>query len=929
MPDIPTETVTFVFTDIVGSTRLWEQHPEAMRLALARHDFILQSAIEQHNGRVFKTVGDAFYAAFADAQDAAAAALAAQRALCTERWQSEIPLIVRIALHTGAAEQRAGDYFGSALNRIARLLAIGHGGQILLSGSTQERLGDRLPEDAALIERGSHRLKDLQHPERVWQLTHPALITDNSPLASLDLAATNLPVQSSSFIGREQEMRDIERLLATTRLLTLTGSGGTGKTRLMLQVAADLVGSVEEGVWLVELASLGNPALVPQAVAQALSIHEEPGRPLLQTLTDTLRTTKLLLLIDNCEHLLGAVAQLTDVLLKQCPGVRILASSRENLGIAGEQTYRVPSLSLPDQNQSPTVASVMRSESVGLFATRARAALPAFEITDTNAPTLARLCRRLDGIPLALELAAARVRALSVEQIEARLHDRFRLLVGGNRAALPRQQTLRALIDWSYDLLTAPEKTLLCRLSVFAGGASLKAVERVCAQTDSDAGSQKGALQSGSMSLPNGGMLQTASLQSLTATLEGWEVLDMLLMLVDKSLVIYEERGGASCYRLLETVRQYARDRLLESGEAAQIRSRYALWCREFTIQTTQKMGGSEQSYWLDMLETEHDNLRAALDYCLESPEMESTGLTMAGALSQFWWTRGHMKEGKARLLAALARPAAQEPTVDRAHALLGAGTISWMQGDALSACPLLEESLLIYRQVDCKVGIAAALGNLGIAAKDRGDFAAAGVFYSESLAFYRELGEPRHLAFVLVNMGILAEKQRDYAAAHTLYEESLLLRRQSSDKEGMALSLGCLGYLDCILGDYTAARTHLIECLQRCREVGSRLDAAYALESFALLERQSGTLPRAATLYGAAAALRTAIHAPLPPDEQRENEVQITLVRDSLGTHGFAEANEKGAAMTMLQAIAFALGDSDHGELSPGKFDPDEQERA
>jgi predicted ATPase/class 3 adenylate cyclase len=535
---LPSGTVTFLFTDIEGSTRLWERHPEAMRTALARHDALLRQAIESRGGHVFKTVGDAFCAVFSSAPDAARASLDAQRALHAADWDAVGAVRVRMALHTGEADERGGDYFGPALNRVARLLAIGHGGQVLVSSAAEAAIHGALSAEASLRDWGSHRLKDLQEPEHVYQLCAPDLPAEEfPPLRSLQAFANNLPVQATSFIGRERDIAEIQRLLSSARLLTLNGAGGVGKTRLALQAAADLLETYGDGVWLVELAPLADPDLVPQTVAFALGVREEPGRPFTQTLADYLRNKKLLLLLDNCEHLVDACARLADTLLRSCPDLQILATSREALGVPGERTYRLPSLGLPDPARLPPMDVLAQFESVRLFRERAQLHQPAFAVTAANAPALAQVCHRLDGIPLAIELAAARVRSLPVEQIAARLDDRFRLLTGGSRTALPRQQTLRALMDWSYGLLTDGEKTLLRRVSVFSGGWTLEAAETVCAGDGVD----------------------------------DWEILDLLTRLVDKSLIVYEERDGEARYRLLETVRQYAQERLQESGERSAV----------------------------------------------------------------------------------------------------------------------------------------------------------------------------------------------------------------------------------------------------------------------------------------------------------------------------------------------------------------------
>ncbi len=484
MADLPSGAVTFLFTDIEGSTRLWEAHPDAMRAALLRHDSLLRSAIELHGGCIFKTVGDAFCAAFASAARAVDAALAGQRGLRTEPWSDEAPIRVRMALYTGAAEERDGDYFGPAVNRVARLLGIAHGNQVVLAAATADVLAGCLPDDAGLQDLAAHRLRDLQEPLHVFQLLHPALPDEFPPLRSLQAFANNLPVQLSSFIGREQELSELRGLLTSSsqpgsaRLITLTGAGGVGKSRLALQAAAEVLEEYPDGVWRVELAALSDPALLPQAVASALGLREEPGRALPQTLAEHLRARHLLLVLDNCEHLIAACADLAQWLLGDSPGIRLLATSREALRIEGETAYRVPSLSLPESGALPGEA-LRHSEAVRLFVARAGAAAPSFRLTVRTLPAVAQVCRRLDGIPMAIELAAARVRALPVERLAERLEDRFRLLTGGSRTALPRHQTLRALIDWSYDLLNDQEQALLARLSVFAGGWALEAAVAV------------------------------------------------------------------------------------------------------------------------------------------------------------------------------------------------------------------------------------------------------------------------------------------------------------------------------------------------------------------------------------------------------------------------------------------------------------------
>lgn len=462
---------------------MWEAAPDAMPGMISRHDEIANQIIPESGGKIVKSrlEGDSLFAVFPRATDAIIAAAKLQKAYLEEPWSPKTPIKVRMALHTGEAQEREDDYYGSAVNRCARLRAIAHGGQIVISLTTEELVRDTLKDGISLKDLGSHRLKDLQRPENVFQVLLQGLPEDFPALRSLDALPNNLPQQLTSFIGREKEIADVDRLFKQTRLLALTGSGGAGKTRLALQIAADMLDEFDDGVWMIELAALSDPNLVPQAIASTIGVREEPGRPILQTLADHLKAKRTLIVLDNCEHLLEPCATLCDQLLRSCPQLYILATSREGLNIAGETTYRVPSLSLPDPRKSLSPEDLAAFEAVRLFTERAQAAQPSFTVTPQNAQSVAQLCYRLDGIPLAIELAAARVKALSVDQINQRLDDRFRLLTGGSRTALPRQQTLRALIDWSYDLLTPQEQTLLRRLSVFAGGWTLEAAEAVCA----------------------------------------------------------------------------------------------------------------------------------------------------------------------------------------------------------------------------------------------------------------------------------------------------------------------------------------------------------------------------------------------------------------------------------------------------------------
>ena len=814
---LPTGTVTFLFTDIEGSTKLWEANPATMGEALAFHDRVLRDAIESQGGCVFKTVGDAFCAAFHTAPAAVCAALDAQAKIAEAAGFGEIPLSVRMALHTGAVESRDNDYFGQPLNRVARLLATGHGGQVLISGVAQGLALDSLPAGVSLRPLGEHRLKDLGRPESIFQLIHPGLRAEFPPLRSLASMPNNLPQQVTSFVGREKEIGEVKALLEGTRLLTLTGSGGCGKTRLSLQVAADLLDGSGDGAWLVELAGLSDPSLVAQMVSSIFGLKEQPGKPLVMTLCDYLTDKRLLLLLDNCEHLLPACAQLAESVLRACPRVVILASSREGLGIAGEQTYRVPSLSLPEPGGTETPESLSHYEAVRLFIDRALLHRKDFAATNQNAPALASVCQRLGGIPLAIELAAARLRSMTVEEVNDRLDQRFRLLTGGSRTALPRQQTLRSLIDWSYDLLTEDEKALLARLSVFAGSWTMEAAEAVCAEYEG----------------------------------EGFEILDLLTSLVDKSLVSTEERGGATRYRLLETVREYAGGRLVESHTRGRSRDRHLEYFAEFASRAESGLVGPEQKAWLERVATDFDNLRAAIDWSTEGEGSSENGATLAGALGQFWVVRGGLAEGRSWISNLLGNDKSSElsPTV-RSQALHTAGSLAWHQGDYASARSGYEQSLEIRREQGDLRGLTASLVGLGYVAFRQGDYSVAQSLFDEGLGISRDLEEPRAIGLAMNALGLLEWTLGDLATAQSHYEECLVAWRKLGNLHGIATALNNLGILAADAGDYASARALHEESMAIRLELGDRAGLGFSFGNLATIACQEGDFSAAQALY-------------------------------------------------------------------------------
>ena len=945
MAELPTGTVTFLFTDIEGSTRLLQQLGDRYADVLAEHQRLLRAAFQENGGREVDTQGDAFFYAFDRARDSVLEATNAQKAINGHSWPDGVSLRVRMGLHTGEPIRTEAGYVGMDVHRSARICSAGHGGQILLSQATRVLVENDLPEGVNLRDLGEHRLKDLQHPEQVFQLVTSDLPTDFPSLKSLDTLPNNLPRQLTSFIGREREIEEVKNLLSTTYLLTLTGSGGCGKTRLGTQVLADLLEEFPDGVWVVELAALSDPALITQEVASILGVREESGAllmdergqeeptsqssPLLSRLTDYLQSKQLLLMLDNCEHLIEACSTLSDALLHSCPNLKILVASREALGIGGESTFRVPSLSLPDPKSLPPVANLTMFESVRLFIDRAIAGVSTFRVTDDNAPSVAQICHRLDGIPLAIELAAARVKVLSVEQITKRLDDRFRLLTGGSRTALPRQQTLRAMIDWSYNHLSEKESVLFNRLSVFMGGWMLEAVEAVCSD----------------------------------GRIEEYEVLDILTSLVDKSLIVAEERKGEQRYSLLETVRQYGRDKLLESGEGEGLRDRHLDWFLGLAEKSEPELEGPDQVEWLDRLELEHDNLRAALEWSLGSegkqgglPSAER-GLRLAGALGRFWAMHGYYNEGYRWLNEALAKStkSASSSAEDfekikstQAKALYWAGMMLYGKSDYGRAEALYKESLALYQELEDKGGIGYSLILLGIISWRQGDFVRGRELIEEGLSTFREVGDKQGIAFSLFLLGHNVSEQGDHERALALIEEGLALNRELGNTSGIMRSLGNLGRVVWRQGDQKRAKELCEEGLSLSRELGTKRFTAQILHILGLValgqddpDQATGLLKESLILYrdlgikhfiaqclagfagvavvqggpersvrllGAAEGIREAIGASLTPAEQVEVDDYLAAVRAELDEKAFTAAWAQGRAMSLEEAVEYAL---------------------
>jgi len=824
---LPSGTVTFLFTDIEGSTPWWEHHAEWMAHAFARQESILREAAAAHNGYVYKMIGDAFQIAFDTALDALNAAVKAQRQLQNESWGEFGPLRVRMALHTGVTEERDDDYVGPILNRLGRLLSVSHGGQILLTQATHELISDWLPAEVDLHDLGQHRLKDLVRPEHIYEVTGPGLISNFPAIKTLDAFQHNLPLQLTSFIGREKEILQVKRLLLGDRFVTLTGPGGTGKTRLALQVGAELLELFPDGVWLVELASLADPLLVPHTIAATLDVRESSGRPVNTVLIDYLHSKELLLILDNCEHILSATAQIVTTLLQACPNLCVIATSREALDIPGEMTFRVPSLSVPDSRHTPPIETLTQYESIRLFVERAEVIQPDFELTTANASSVAQICQRLDGIPLAIELAVARVKMMPVEQVITRLDNRFRLLTGGSRTALPRHQTLQALIDWSYDLLSDGERALLQRLSVFAGGWTLEAAEMICAGT----------------------------------RIQRDDVLDLLAQLVNKSLVIPDsDLGIEGRYHLLETIRQYARERLLEASGGEKIRQRHLDYYQRLAEQAEPELRGPRQVAWLDRLEKEVDNLRGALEWALEV-NIE-TSLQLASSLLWFWHIRSRKSEGIDWLERALSAeqkdtPVSLKRMLLRGKALNVVGSLLVMHGNPERGEEISKESLSLHQAVGPvgRQGVAHAFWNLAQGSSHRENIDEAQKFSEKGLALYRELNDKFGIAQCLDNLGSHCLMKGEYQQAKMIWEEDLILRKELADKDGIAWVLTCLGELAFWQGDHEQARTLYAESQSVFREVGNEWAISMTISGIGSTVLAQGDFEQAAKLYEEALA--------------------------------------------------------------------------
>jgi predicted ATPase len=883
-----------------------------MSAAVQQHDAVLQQAIQAHDGYVFKRMGDAFCTAFRTAAEAVDAAYEAQRALLKEDFTPVGGLKVRMAVHVGNADERGGDYFGPTVNRVSRLLSIGYGGQILISAATADLAQGELAPHLSLRDLGSHRLKDLAQPEQVYQLIAPELQQKFFPLRSLDTLPNNLPLQLTQLIGRETDVSEITPLLGKTRLLTLVGAGGIGKTRLALQAGAEVLDQYPDGVWVADFGAISDADIIAEVVAQIFAVTLQPGRPLAEAIAATLRSKTTLLILDNCEHVVGAVASLAETLLRGCSHLHILSTSREPLDIAGEMVHRVPSLTFPDASSTLTCEDALSFGAIALFAERASLANTRFALTDASVRVVADICRRLDGIPLAIELAAARVKSLSVDQLATMLRERFRLLTGGSRSSLPRQQTLRAMMDWSYELLVQDERAVFRRLGVFAGGFSLDAAQGVC--TD--------------------------------LVISDWDVIDLLSSLVEKSLVMAETVDEEQRYRLLESTRAYALERLAEDNDDERVREQHARWFLRWAEQNDAARNSMSWRVWIAKTLIEIDNVRAALDWWLTGNRDVAAAARLIGLLAEplrgqdaeLWrwcdqvvtalgadapaellapllvWTGrlsanlGYGRERRTVLLARgleLARSADDKRTL--AHALIAVSFNLSIQGRFDEALAASREALEYARSSGERRLVAFSLQQHAMCIS-RSDVAQWRKMFDEAAALFTACDDPQGLCVTLLNRAEWELSAGDAEAASRFAQTALPIARTMKRRAVLANLLGNAAAYHNALGQADDARACARESLVLSRELQIWQNVVFDTQHLAEVALHSGDLRTAARLAGWSDARLKAIDELRQATEQHRWDELMAGLRAGLTPEQFDSYFAEGAMLTEDAACAEAL---------------------
>ena len=870
MAELPTGTVTFLFTDIEGSTRLLQELGERYPAILDDHAAIVRRAVADGDGVEVSTQGDSFFVAFRSPLGAVRAAVAAQRALAAHDWAHGAPVRVRMGVHTGEGVLGGHDYVGIDVNRTARIADAAHGGQVVISNATRALVEHSLPDGVSLRDLGEHRLKDIANPEHLHELVVAGLKSDFPPPRSVDARPNNLPAALTSFVGRDQDIAEVRRLLARTRLLTLTGAGGSGKTRLALQVAAAVLPDYRDGAFFADLSSVSDPALVPSVLARALEVPEVAGRPILEELKDRVRDRELLLVVDNFEQVVEA-SPVVEELLTAAPKLRVLVTSRIVLSLRGEQEYVVPPLEPPDLDRLPDLLTLRRFEAVQLFTDRARAVRPGFQVTEGNAPAVAEITARLDGLPLAIELAATRTKVLTPEQMLPRLQDSLSLLTSGGRTLPERQRTLRGAIAWSHDLLEPAERGLFARLSVFRGGWTLESAEAVCDPEEL-----------------------------------GLDALGGLAGLMDMSLVRrIEAAEGDPRFSMLETIREFGQERLRADGDLDVTRRRHGEHFLGLALEAEPHLTGDDQVEWLDRCDQEHANIRAALRWAIEAGQAERAQ-EAAGALWRFWQQRGHLAEGRRWFDELLATPSGRARTAARAKALTGAGGIAWWQQDREQAGTCYEESLAIERELGDPRAIAEALYNFAfVVAGD--DLEAAGRLLDESLELFRDSGDERGIAQVQAMLVMQDAQAGNWGPVIDRLEETVAIWRRLGDRLHLAFDLLWLAFAHGREGHLREARSAALESLDLFREVNNPTGIGIAFTDLAFLALWEGRHEDAIRLAGASDSLKERVGGPPGAIGGLLEGDPAAEAREHLPEDVARRAWEEGLALSVEEAVALA----------------------